>query len=135
MKKGFTLIELLITISIIALFSGVVFVSLDGSRKKSRDTVRITDLKNLSLAAQNYFAEHSKFPTTQEYQAGALDEYFGDGLAGSVPQDPLENSLEYHYYYSYDSNENKYCLEVMMETMQNDVQCGSKEVNYKIKGP
>jgi len=129
-QKGFTLIELMVTVAILGLFASVTFVSLGSSRARSRDAVRAGDLKNISLAAEQYFMENGSFPTSM----ADLDQYFALGASGSTPKDPL-NDEGHQYYYSYDENIGKYCVEAMMETVSNDVECGSHEVNYKIIGP
>lgn len=131
-STGFTLIELLITISIIGIFSGVIFASLNGSRARSRDAVRLGDLKSLSLATENYFAEHSSFPDN----IALLDEYFGDKSAGSAPKDP-----QTHTTYSYLKLSHGYCFAAIVETpipnpAEGDLDC-PEEIggNYIIKGP
>ncbi|PIR91221.1 hypothetical protein COU02_00865, partial [bacterium (Candidatus Gribaldobacteria) CG10_big_fil_rev_8_21_14_0_10_37_46] len=45
--KGFTLIELLVVISIIGLLASVVLVSFPTSTKKTRDSIRMQELKQI----------------------------------------------------------------------------------------
>lgn len=62
--RGFTLIELLVVIAIIGILSSVVLASLNTARLKSRDTRRISDIKQLQLALALYYdANSSAYPT------------------------------------------------------------------------
>lgn len=129
----------MVTISIIGIFSAVVFVSLDGSRKKSRDSVRVADLKNLSFATQRYFSEHFTFPT----KIDDLNEYFASGNANIAPKDPLTKDPYIYLYVDSDVNgHHKYCFAAVMESgMANpnpdDPDCSTVDMggNYIIKGP
>ena len=51
-KKGFTLVELMVVLSIIGTLSTSVTSSLQEVRKSGRDTVRISDIQQLSLAME-----------------------------------------------------------------------------------
>jgi prepilin-type N-terminal cleavage/methylation domain-containing protein len=62
--KGFTLIELLISISIIAILSVVLSVSFSNAQKNGRDQRRISDLKAIQNAAEQYYLlNNSNYPT------------------------------------------------------------------------
>ncbi len=64
-KRGFTLIELLVVIAIIGILSSVVLASLNTARLKSRDTRRISDIKQLQLALALYADSNSSaYPTS-----------------------------------------------------------------------
>lgn len=54
-EKGFTLIELLVVIAIIGVLASIVLASLNSARRKSRDSRRIADVKQLQLAMELYF--------------------------------------------------------------------------------
>jgi len=54
-RIGFTLIELLVVIAIIGLLASIVLASLNSARKKSRDTRRIADVKQIQVALEFYF--------------------------------------------------------------------------------
>ena len=51
-KKGFTLFELLVSISIIAVLTGVAMVSYGGLNKKTRDSRRTADLEKIRIALE-----------------------------------------------------------------------------------
>jgi len=61
-KKSFTLIELLVVISVIALISSIVLVSLKDVRGQARDAVRFSDLNQYRLLLMACYAETGKFP-------------------------------------------------------------------------
>lgn len=62
--RGFTLIELLVVIAIIGILSSVVLASLNTARLKSRDTRRISDIKQLQLALALYYDSNaSTYPS------------------------------------------------------------------------
>ncbi len=47
-NKAFTLVELIVVITILAVLATVAFISFQGYTSSSRDSVRLTDLKNIS---------------------------------------------------------------------------------------
>jgi len=61
---GFTLIELLVVIAIIGVLASVILVSLNTARAKSRDSNRITQLKELEQAIAMYYLDHGSYPST-----------------------------------------------------------------------
>jgi len=63
-KHGFTLIELLVVISIIGVLASTVLASLDSVREKARDSRRISDLNQIRVALELYFADHGYYPAS-----------------------------------------------------------------------
>lgn len=63
-RRGFTLVELLISISIIAILSIVLSVSFSNAQKSGRDQRRISDLKAIQNAAEQYYLLKGSYPTS-----------------------------------------------------------------------
>ena len=63
-KKGFTLIELLVVIAIIGLLSTLSVVALGSARQKSRDSKRLSDLKQVQTALELYYTDNNSYPVT-----------------------------------------------------------------------
>jgi prepilin-type N-terminal cleavage/methylation domain-containing protein len=65
-KNGFTIIELLMVISIISLLSTVIFSFTNETRAKARDSVRLSDMKQIGTAMQMYYQDTGTIPTSFE---------------------------------------------------------------------
>jgi prepilin-type N-terminal cleavage/methylation domain-containing protein len=61
-SAGFTLIELLVVIAIIALLTTLAVTALDSARRKSRDSKRVTDVKQFQTALELYFNDEEGYP-------------------------------------------------------------------------
>lgn len=58
MKKGFTLIELLVVIAIIAILAAILFPVFAQARAAAKQTQNLSNLKQLSIAAQMYAGDY-----------------------------------------------------------------------------
>lgn len=63
-KKGFTVVELMVTISIIGILSTIAYASFSDAQEKSRNTKRVSDLKQVQVALEYYYAVNKSYPTT-----------------------------------------------------------------------
>ncbi len=110
-KQAFTLIELLIVISIIGLLVILLFPKLEVAQERSRDTGRLTAIKNTAWVLKTFSAETwKKYPrspsdTTELYTSwdGCLStsswqvhpELWVFLLAWKAPLDPQKNTISY----------------------------------------
>ncbi len=70
-QRGFTLIELLVVVAIIGLLTSVISVSLVRQRIKTRDTKRITDMKQFKTGLDLYFTHANGYPSAGAWSVGS----------------------------------------------------------------
>ncbi len=63
MKKGFTLIELIIVIGVIGIVAVFTVISVSNARMKSRDSRRVTYVKQINEALELYYLHNGIYPT------------------------------------------------------------------------
>lgn len=90
-KGGFTLIELLVVIAIIGVLASIVLASLNSARRKSRDSRRVADIKQLQLALELYF--DAAVGGSPNYPAALSS--LAPTYIPTVPVDPLGGSYGY----------------------------------------
>lgn len=109
-RKGFTLIELLVVLAIIGLLSTLAVVSLNNAREKSRDSKRVSDIKQVQTALELYFSDVGKYPvaatalvlggtggTTLSSTNGWSDTAAGTTYMARVSKNPTPNGADYSY--------------------------------------
>ncbi len=128
---GFTLIELLISVSVIAILSGITFTVLNpqGLRSKSRDKQRIADLKRLQAALEMYFADNRQYPVQTSWSS--VPSTLGNYL-DPLPEDPSGSA----YQYKSGAQGVNYCVNASMENTGTDAgyDCGQTECSGKSGG-
>ncbi len=62
--KAFTLVELIVVITILAILATIAYIYMSNYNLNVRDSVRITDLKNIQKSLDIYFAKKSRYPDT-----------------------------------------------------------------------
>jgi prepilin-type N-terminal cleavage/methylation domain-containing protein len=97
---GFTLIELLVVIAIISFLSTIIMTGVSVARQKSRDTLRISNMKTIRTALELYYNDFNGYPSTGGgyqsecvYWGGYTADQVIPGLApvyiNRVPSDPF----------------------------------------------
>jgi type II secretion system protein G len=129
LQSGFTLIELLVVIAIIGILSSVVLASLNSSRAKSRDAVRLSNMHEIFNALELYRLDQDQVINYTGWlgtmPAGAgLNQLVSLGYLSSLPTDPTYTGTSNDYYYrnnpgTYvcisDSDPKTYCIRFLME--------------------
>ena len=115
-KKAFTLVELIVVITILAILATIAFVSFNGYTGNARDSVRLTNLDDLTKGLELSLAKGGTLPkpansitltagsTTIGYQ-GYADSTVLSVINMSETKDPLDNT---YYTYSTNANQDKY---------------------------
>ncbi len=100
LSKGFTLVELIVVIAIIGvlLVALITLVNPLGQTRKSRDSVRKTDIKSLKNILEQYYNDKGNYPTTACWSgqtgtcwntgAGSFLGTQATNLINTLPQDP-----------------------------------------------
>jgi len=101
-SKSFTLIELLVVIAIIGILAAIILASISGTRARSRDARRKSDLAQLHRALTMYYQDNEKYPTTTNDQLADLPTALSV-LTGTpkymnkIPDDPQAPAKHYQY--------------------------------------
>lgn len=78
----------LVVIAVIGVMASVVLASLNVAREKGRDAERVTDIKQIELGLEQYYASNNAYPES-------LDQLVPDDIA-MVPQDPSGGAYDYY---------------------------------------
>ena len=134
-KKGFTLIELLVVIAIIGLLSTLSVVALGSARAKSRDSKRLSDIKQVQTALELFYTDQGNYPGDTNLVLGIDTEtnrgicLNAGGFAGAncenaymglVPKDP-QNSGSYIYKYNASEDRLSYTITARLEKEINGI--------------
>ena len=85
---GFTLIELMVVMIIIVILAGVGVSLYGNSVKNAREATLKTDLKEMRLALDSYYADKQKYPA-------ALDDLVSEKYLKAIPVDPITNAKDW----------------------------------------
>lgn len=121
-NKGFTLIEILIVISLLIFLLAIVLFATNTSSAKTRDTERLSNVKEVAKALEVYHLEHGSYPVSPgaEWAGNAQDwgGYSNSGPTGYIPnlapqyisKLPIDTRQENNKGYLYKSNGADYFL-------------------------
>lgn len=62
--RGYTIIELLIVMVVVAILSGLILGSLQGTQAKARDAERAADIDNIRSKLEQYYSDNGGYPNT-----------------------------------------------------------------------
>lgn len=99
--KGFTVLELLVVIGIIGLLVALALVGLNKAREKSRDDSRISNLRQVRIALEDYRTACRNYPMKLDPAANNCPALQGATFAEFlpiIPTNPGGTSFEYYAY-------------------------------------
>ena len=111
-RAGFTIIELLVVIGIIGMLSSTLLFAMESSRQKSRDVVRLSEMRSVRQALELYFTQNKQYPGTDGDGCGGwdvgnaahplfsgqgMDQFFNNKIA-PVERSQTEDCNGYRYY-------------------------------------
>lgn len=144
---GFTLMELLVVIVILGVLITLGGASFRGSQVKGRDGRRKTDLRNISLALEQYYTDRGQYPadngsgkivacgssgtTVCEWGTPFIDQN-SEVYMLELPIDPIATQT---YYYDAGSQNKSFQLYAYLENTQDGDIITPTNANARCKGP
>lgn len=121
-QKGFTVLELLVVIGIIGLLVALALVGLNKAREKSRDDSRISNLRTVRIALEDYRTACRNYPMKLDPGANNCPASQGTTFAeflSTVPTNPGGTPFEYYAYADPASSDQciGYHIAVQLETV------------------
>ncbi|TWT97641.1 Fimbrial protein precursor [Botrimarina colliarenosi] len=99
-RLGFTLVELLVVIAIIGILVALLLPAVQAAREAARRTQCKNNLKNIGLAAQNFYDSYNQFPTGGTSAGVLIENFLADtfsqptaNLRQGPPNGPQEQGL------------------------------------------
>ena len=98
-RKGFTLVEILVVVSIMGILTAVIIGGVTSARSKARDARRVSDIKQISRAIENYFSTCYAYPSVlTDLESSSSCAAYIPALT-SLPHDPqVSVNGDYRYY-------------------------------------
>ncbi len=128
-SRGFTLIELLVVIAIIGILPSVVLVSLNSARAKARDSQRISDLKQISIALELHHTDRGGYPS--ELSVANL---VTPGYIASIPTPPPESGQTSYIYAAIGSRCSSFHLGAELENLNHSVHLNDADAPARARG-
>ena len=94
--SGFTVLELLVTVAIIAVLSTVVVTMTNSARIKGRDSNRVSQIRQIRYALEQYRLVNGQYPQCLYVAAGCGTTLSGTTYMKNVPVDP-KTAVPYAY--------------------------------------
>lgn len=111
-RRGFTVIELVVVVSILAILSGVLVPRVSNHIKATRDARRLTDIKVLRDAIDQFYLDRGTYPQANEnsifgnwdvsHDGNFIRSLRNSGYLEEELADPLNDTLHHYRYLVYE---------------------------------
>jgi type IV pilus assembly protein PilE len=91
-QKGFTLTELMVVVGIIGILAAISIPAYVGQQKRAARAEAYTNLENLRLLEEQYYAEHGSYSLASDGTADGTREY--KGTHGDASDNGIEDILK-----------------------------------------
>jgi prepilin-type N-terminal cleavage/methylation domain-containing protein len=122
---GFTLTELIVVITILAILSVIAFLSFQSYSASARDSIRVSDISNISKALSIFEVYSGKYPepsgsTVMKFKGGSVwkQGIIGDDIIRAtkiLSEKPVDPKFSVPYTYSVTVSGNEYQLAGALE--------------------
>lgn len=92
-KRGFTIVEMLIVVAIIGILSAITTSNLSNSRAKARDAKRVSDMAQIQMALNQYYARCSVYPQDSSHLIPSEDGLYDRRSEGDCEAQPTGVTL------------------------------------------
>lgn len=84
-QKGITRIEILVIALVVGLLGIMAIVAVSSARSRTRDAIRLSDIRQIQAGLELYFNDHSEYPQANGIPLGTASTYClgGSGFAAS----------------------------------------------------
>jgi prepilin-type N-terminal cleavage/methylation domain-containing protein len=99
-NKGFTLIELLVVVAIIGMLASTIAVGFSSTRRKSRDTKRLSDMTQLAKGLEVYYSSATGYPDEAVWLSSLVSntDIQCNGVSSFRPIEDAMPGYSYTYY-------------------------------------
>jgi len=101
-EKGFTIVEMLVVIVVIGILVGISVISYNGIQQRSRDSERGSDVTQIKIALEKYYADKSRYPLNCAGSPCAVSALSNEltNYMKTIPHDPkhaADSAADYQY--------------------------------------
>ncbi len=128
-KNAFTFVEILVTISILVVLISISIFAFRSTGAESRNTKRVSDIKQIQVALDMYRKESGSFPTTITMGSELKNATTSTVFLKKIPNNPSPEDdgtcADQNYQYTYATATDTYTLSFCISDSVGDLSAGN----------